>query len=73
VLLSGFIFPRAEMPLPIYVVSFAIPVTYFIEILRGLILRGADLIDLLSSIAGLAACCVVVLGLSLTRFRKQLD
>jgi ABC transporter DrrB family efflux protein len=73
VLLSGFMFPRAEMPAPIYLLSFAIPVTYFIEILRGVILRGADLVDLLPHVVGLALCCVAVLGLSLSRFRKQLD
>ena len=33
ILLSGFVFPRAEMPLPIYLISFALPATYFIEIL----------------------------------------
>ncbi len=73
VLLSGFMFPRAEMPTPIYLVSFLIPVTYFIEILRGVILRGASLGDLLPHVAGLATCCFVILGLSLFRFRKQLD
>lgn len=73
VLLSGFIFPRAEMPLPIYLISFAIPVTYFIEILRGVILRGADTIDLVPHLVGLAVCCTVVLTLSVTRFHKQLD
>jgi ABC-type multidrug transport system permease subunit len=72
VLLSGFVFPRAEMPLPIYLLSFAIPVTYFLEILRGVILRGADAIDLLPWISGLAICCAIILGLSLARFRKQL-
>ena len=40
VLLSGFVFPRNEMPSPIYLLSFAIPATYFIEILRGIVLRG---------------------------------
>jgi ABC transporter DrrB family efflux protein len=72
VLLSGFMFPRSEMPWPIYLVSFAIPVTYFIDIMRGVVLRGADFLDLLSSVSGLALCIVVVLGLSLARFRKQL-
>ena len=71
VLLSGFMFPRAEMPLPIYLVSFAIPVTYFIEILRGIVLRGADLFDLWWAVSGLVVCNMVVLGLSLSRFRKQ--
>jgi ABC transporter DrrB family efflux protein len=72
VLLSGFLFPRAEMPLPIYLVTWAIPVTYFIEILRGIVLRGAGFSDLVPWIAGLAVCCVVILSLSITRFRKQL-
>jgi len=72
VLLSGFMFPRAEMPLPIYVVTFAIPVTYFLEMLRGIVLRGADLVDLLPQVAGLTICTVAVLGLAITRFHKQL-
>ncbi len=72
VLLSGFVFPRAQMPLPIYLVTFVIPVTYFLEILRGLVLRGADFFDLLPHIAGLALCTAVIFSLSLARFRKQL-
>ena len=72
ILLSGFMFPRAEMPLPIYAVSCVLPVTYFVEILRGVVLRGADTIDLLPQTLSLAACCVVILVLSVTRFRKQL-
>ena len=72
VLLSGFVFPREEMPLPIYLASFAIPATYFVEILRGIVLRGADLRDLLPQAIGLTACCVTVLSLSVARFHKQL-
>ncbi len=60
------------MPLPIYIVTFAIPASYFIEILRGVVLRGADLADLMPHVLGLLACTIVVLGLSVTRFRKQL-
>jgi ABC-type multidrug transport system permease subunit len=72
VLLSGFVFPREEMPLPIYWMSFAIPATYFVEILRGIVLRGADLLDLLPQIAGLTITCVVIFTLSMARFRKHL-
>lgn len=72
VLLSGFMFPRSEMPYPIYLASFAIPATYFLEILRGIILRGADFYDLIPQVVGLSICCVVILALSLARFRKQL-
>jgi ribosome-dependent ATPase len=73
ILLSGFVLPRAPMPTPIYVITFAIPATYFIEILRGIILRGAGPADLWPQLAGLAVCCTVILTLSVARFRKQLD
>lgn len=72
VLLSGFMFPRSEMPVPIYLLTFAIPVTYFLEILRGIVLRSAVLVDMLPHVLGLAVCCVVIFGVSLARFRKQL-
>jgi len=72
VLLSGFMFPRSQMPGPIYLVTFAIPVTYFLEILRGIVLRGADALDLLPYIAGLAVCTAAIFGVSLGRFQKQL-
>lgn len=73
ILLSGFVFPREAMPAPIYWLSFAIPVTYFLEILRGIILRAATLPDLLPHVTGLAVCCAAILTLSIARFRKQLD
>lgn len=73
ILLSGFMFPREGMPTPIYWFSFCIPVTYYLQILRGIILRAADLGDLLPSIIGLGTCCLVILAASLARFRKQLD
>jgi ribosome-dependent ATPase len=73
VLLSGFMFPRSEMPPIIHAVTYAIPVTYFIEILRGVVLRGSDFLDLIPSVAGLTICCVVILTLSIARFRKQLE
>lgn len=73
VLLSGFMFPRSEMPMAIYWVTFGIPVTYFIEILRGIVLRAASMRDLLPSVFGLTVCTIAVLSLSLARFRKQLD
>src|SRR5215510_2816219 len=47
VLLSGFVFPRSQMPFAVYLVTFAVPVTYFVEIVRGIVLRGADALDIL--------------------------
>lgn len=73
VLLSGFIFPRSEMPMVIRLISYVLPVTYFVEILRGIILRSAEIRDIAPYVAGLAVCCLLIFALALMRFRKQLD
>lgn len=73
VLLSGFMFPRSEMPRVLYWIGFALPVTYFIEILRGVILRAADVVDLVPHVIGLAIVGAAILSASILRFRKQLD
>jgi ABC-type multidrug transport system permease subunit len=49
-----------------------LPATYFIEILRGIVLRGADFWDLVPWVIGLTICCTVILMSSVARFRKQL-
>ncbi|MDK2971417.1 MAG: drug efflux transport system permease protein ybhF [Candidatus Sumerlaeota bacterium] len=72
VLLSGFAFPRETMPLPIYGLSFCVPVTYYIQILRGLILRGAGLQALWPQTAALAGFAVLLVMLSMMRFKKRL-
>lgn len=70
VLLSGFIFPLEAMPLPIYALGHAIPATYFIQILRGIILRGADLTHLWQEAVILFGFGVALLAISTARFRK---
>ena len=72
VLLSGFVFPREQMPAPIHAISYLIPVTHYIEILRGIVLRGADAADLTPSILWLAGCCAALVALSLARFQKRI-
>lgn len=71
ILLSGFIFPRSQMPLPIYGLSCLIPVTYYIEILRGVILRGAQGWQLWRPAAMLALFGVAILTISTLRFQKR--
>ena len=44
----------------------------YIEMLRGIVLRGADFIDLIPQVFALTTCCVIILTLSIGRFRKQL-
>lgn len=72
VLLSGFAFPRETMPLPIYLITFLIPVTYYVQILRGIILRGAGLWALWPQTLILAGFAVVLVGISSLRFKKRI-
>jgi ribosome-dependent ATPase len=72
VLLSGFAFPRETMPGPIYAVTFLIPVTYYVQILRGIILRGAGLWALWPQTLALVAFAIVLVAVSSARFQKRL-
>jgi ABC-2 type transport system permease protein len=72
ILLSGFIFPRGSMPLPIYLFSFLIPATYYLEILRGIILRGAGIAVLWDEALALAGFGAFFMTLSALRFKKHL-
>jgi len=72
ILLSGFIFPRESMPTPIYLLSFLIPVSYYIEILRGIILRGAGWLALWDEALVLALFGAVLMSVSAWRFKKNL-
>ncbi len=73
VLLSGFMFPQESMPTVIYWLGQLIPATYFIRILRGIILRGAEFQDLLKEALILTAMGVVLLLGAASRFQKTLD
>jgi drug efflux transport system permease protein/drug efflux transport system ATP-binding protein len=70
VLLSGFVFPRESMPVGIYEATWLIPATYFVEIMRGLILRGANAAELAHSILPLAALGGVLLLAATLRLRR---
>lgn len=72
VLLSGFMFPREGMPWIIQQIGLAIPLTYFLQILRGIILKGVGLEVLWPHALPLALFGVVVFTLSANRFRKRL-
>jgi ABC-2 type transport system permease protein len=71
-LLSGFIFPRENMPLLLHDIGYLVPLTYFLRILRGIILKGVGLEILWVEVLPLAVLGVLVLTVSTLRFRKQL-
>jgi ABC-type multidrug transport system permease subunit len=73
ILLSGFMFPRDGMPLPIYLLSFIIPATYFIDIMRGIVLRGAGFFDLLNDFLAILGLGIIFITIAVKRFKKSLE
>jgi ABC-2 type transport system permease protein len=70
VFLSGFVFPIDGMPTIFQYLSRVIPARYFIEVLRGIVLRGATLRDLTDPIAWLALYTFLIIGMAIVRFKK---
>ena len=73
ILLSGFVFERDLMPAILQWLGYAIPLTYFLEILRGIVLRGAGLFDLWPSVLALVVLGAVLLTVSSVRFSRSTE
>ena len=73
ILLSGYIFPRAAMPEPAQWVGAILPLTWFLDILRGVLLKGVGMRDLWTQLGVLTASAFVLLIVSVRRFSKTLD
>ena len=73
VLLSGYIAPRETLPGVLQLISSVLPATHFIEITRGIMVRGADWTHLIPSILTLIAISLVLLALATISFRKTLE
>jgi len=72
-ILSGFSFPIHSMPEPLQWLTLLDPLRYYLVIIRGTFLKGVGLDILWPQFAGLAALSLVLLALSVLRFRKSLD
>lgn len=72
VLLSGFMFPIANMPEIVQVLTYANPLRYFLVVLRGVFLKGAGAETLWPQLASLSAMGLATLFLTVRRFRKTL-
>jgi len=70
VFLSGYVFPIDGMPWIFQLLSRVIPARYFIEVLRGVILRGAGLGELWQPVAWLSLYTFLIIGLAVARFKK---
>ena len=72
-ILSGFIFPIANMPWAIQALTYFIPLRYFLAIVRDIFLKGSGLIYLWPNVWPLAVFGVLILTMSILRFKKKLE
>jgi ABC-2 type transport system permease protein len=72
ILLSGFMFPREAMPSFFYELGKIIPLTFYLEIMRGIVLKGIGIQYLWTQVCALATIIVVALALSIYKFQKKL-
>lgn len=73
ILLSGFLYARESMPLVFQGISLLIPMTYFLQVLRGVVVKGVGIAVLWPQMLALTVFAVVVLGVSIRRFRKTVE
>jgi ABC-2 type transport system permease protein len=72
ILLSGFMFPFEAMPRPAQVLSQGLPLTHFLRIVRGILLKGGSFADLRGELVWLTAILAVLVLLASLRFTKKL-
>lgn len=72
-LLSGFMFPREAMPVLAQHLGAALPLTYFLQVLRGILLKGSGLGALWTQIVLLTGFAVLFVALAVRRFRKTVE
>lgn len=73
ILLSGFMFPFAGMPRPAQWLAELLPLTHFVRLIRGIMLRGAGLLEMLPEMRALLLFMAITLAIAILRFRKRLD
>jgi ABC-2 type transport system permease protein len=73
ILISGFLFPRESLPVALHWVGQALPLTYYIIVVRGILIKGVGLEHLWRQIIPLVVLALVVFGLAIARFQKKID
>jgi ABC-2 type transport system permease protein len=73
ILLSGFMFPFAGMPVWAQYIGEGLPLTHYVRIVRAIMLKGADLQNLQYDTIALAALMLLAMTIAVTRFRRTLD
>jgi len=73
IFLSGFFFPLDAMPIFLQIVSYAMPLRYYLSIIRVLLLKGVGIEMITNDVIALTIFGVVIMGAAALRFRKRLD
>ncbi len=73
IFLSGFFFPITAMPKVLQWISYAVPLKYYLTIIRSLLLKGAGVVELQGEVIALLIFGTALMGLATLRFRKRLD
>ena len=73
ILLSGFMFPFDGMPELAQYIAEVLPLTHFNRLIRGIMLRGADMMSMWDELLALTAFMLITLILAIARFNKRLD
>ena len=73
ILLSGFMFPFAGMPVWAQWIGEFLPLTHYLRIVRAIMLKGATLPDLQIRRAGAGGLMLIAMTIAVTRFRRTLD
>jgi ABC-2 type transport system permease protein len=73
ILLSGYVFPRMAMPEPAQWIGLALPLTYYLKVLRGILLKGVGIADLWRPTLSMSGFAVALVVVSVRRFSKTIE
>ncbi len=72
-LLSGFMFPFRGMPDWAQIIGEAFPLTHFLRVVRGVMLKGVDFADIQAALLAMCLFTLIVTGIAMLRYRRTLD
>jgi len=73
ILLSGFLFPIKNMPEILQMLTYFIPMRYFMVIIRGIFLKGATFMELVPQVAALFIFGIIIFSFAIAKFKKTLS
>ena len=71
IVLSGFIFPIANMPVFLQYVTYIVPARYYLSALRGIVLKGVGVAEIWPQVGALLVFATLVLGLASVRLARE--